>query len=121
MPFLPGYAAMPTTLLNAVLGLTRDDELVVRGPDRLAVVSPMFDEEEGAGPALRSLLRQSHPLDEIAISIHGGSDATPRVVADTLASAGYLRSEHRPIGYLDVTVDRWTPPGAGPEVTVLAA
>jgi cellulose synthase/poly-beta-1,6-N-acetylglucosamine synthase-like glycosyltransferase len=119
VPFLPGYAAMPTTLMNAVLGLTRDDELVVRGPDRLAVVSPMFDEEDGAGPALRSLLGQSHPPDEIAISINGGADATPRVVADTLTGAGYARVEHRPIVYLDVTIDRWAPPGEGPEVTVL--
>lgn len=119
MPFLPGYAAMPTTLLNAVLGLIPDDGVVVRGPDRLAVVSPMFEEEDGAGPALRSLLRQSHPVDEIAVSINGGEDATPRVVAETLADAGYLRSEHRPIAYLDVTVDRWTPPGDGPQVTVL--
>src|SRR5699024_3617938 len=80
MPILPGFVAMPTTLLNALLGLVPDDGLVVRGPDRLAVVSPMFDEEDGAGPALASLLSQRHPVNQIAISINGGRDRTAEVV-----------------------------------------
>ncbi len=119
MPFLPGYAAMPTTLLNAFLGLTREGELVVRGPDRLAVVAPMFDEEDGAGPALRSLLRQSLPPDEIAISINGGTDRTPEIVAETLLEHDYLHQEREWIRYLDVVVHRWGPSGDGPSVTVL--
>mgnify|MGYP006282202623 CR=1 FL=1 len=119
MPFLPGYAAMPTTLLNAFLALTSEAELVMRGPDRLAVVAPMFDEEDGAGPALRSLLRQALPPDEIAISINGGTDRTPEVVAETLAEHGYLHREREWIRYLDVVVHRWAPSDAGPTVTVL--
>lgn len=119
MPFLPGYTAMPTTLLNAFLGLTGEGELVVRGPDRLAVVAPMFDEEEGAGPALRSLLGQSLPPDELTISIHGGTDRTPEIVATTLVEHDYLHREHEWIRHLDVTVDRWEREGEGPTVTVL--
>src|SRR6056297_95550 len=110
---------MPTTLLNAFLALTREAELVVRGPDRLAVVAPMFDEEDGAAPALRSLLRQSLPPDEIAISINGGTDRTPEVVAETLQEHDYLHREREWIRYLDVVVHRWAPSGAGPAVTVL--
>ena len=37
MPFLPGYAAMPTTVLNAFLALTREAELVVISDDAEAL------------------------------------------------------------------------------------
>jgi cellulose synthase/poly-beta-1,6-N-acetylglucosamine synthase-like glycosyltransferase len=118
MPFLPGYAAMPTTLLNAVLGSTREGEAVVRGPDRLAVVSPMFEEEAGAGPALRSLLVQSRVPDEVAVSVNGGRDRTAEVVAATLREAGYRRADHEPMRGCDAVVDRWAPPSGLPPVVV---
>lgn len=119
MPFLPGIQAMPTTLLNATLGLTSDRSLPVRGPDRIALVSPMFDEEEGAGAALASLLAQWHPVDEIAVSINGGSDATPQVVATTLQAAGYELATMLAEGHQGATVARWAHPPGGPDVTVL--
>ncbi|HZJ10478.1 MAG TPA: hypothetical protein VFD39_12335, partial [Trueperaceae bacterium] len=62
---------MPTVLFNAALSQFPDAGLSVRGPDTLAAVTPMFNEESGAPRALASLLDQDDPLDEFAISING--------------------------------------------------
>lgn len=86
---LPGLMAMPTVLLNAALSLVRERGIVAVGPDRLAAFAPMFDEEAGAGRAIRSLLEQTEPLDELVLSINGGTDGTPEVVARTLAELGF--------------------------------
>ena len=89
MPQLPGLIATPTVLFNSVLGLAPEREVTVRGPDRVAVVVPMFDEEDGAEAALRSVLEQRSPADSVAVSVNGGSDATADVVANTLRRLGY--------------------------------
>ena len=91
MPQVPGVPLMPITLLNAALGMLPDRTLPVRGPDRIAAVVPMFDEEAGAARALASLLGQRVPVYEIVVSINGGSDRTPGVVADD-ARGGRLRA-----------------------------
>ncbi|HZW27249.1 MAG TPA: transglycosylase SLT domain-containing protein [Trueperaceae bacterium] len=88
IPF-PGLMAMPTVLLNAGLNLVRERGSVALGPDRLAVVAPMYDEEAGAERALRSILAQTEPFDELLVSINGGTDATPDVVAATLSDCGF--------------------------------
>ncbi len=110
---------MPTTLLNAALGLVPDRGLPVRGPDRLTAVVPMFDEELGAGRALTSLLDQREPVDEVVVSINGGRDRTPEVVAATLAAAGYACEADAPWGPSEVPRWRWRGAGARPPVVVL--
>ncbi|TVR94566.1 MAG: hypothetical protein EA416_03405 [Trueperaceae bacterium] len=76
-------------LFNAVVGLSSEREVTLRGPDRLAVVLPMFDEEGGAQAALLSVLAQRSPADAVVVSVNGGSDRTGDVVADTLRRLGY--------------------------------
>jgi len=119
MPQPPGISAMPTTLLNAALGCVPDRSLSVRGPDRLAAVVPMFDEEAGARRALASLLGQRVPVDEVVVSINGGSDRTPEVVAATLEGAGYARVGGGTWGPESVPVARWRHADQGPVVAVL--
>jgi cellulose synthase/poly-beta-1,6-N-acetylglucosamine synthase-like glycosyltransferase len=110
---------MPTTLLNAALGLVPDRSLPVRGPDRLTAVVPMFDEEQGARRALISLLHQREPVDLVVVSINGGRDRTPEVVADTLASEGYVCVSDGVWGPDDVPIRHWQPEGSRPPVAVL--
>lgn len=116
IPF-PGLMAMPTVLMNACLNLVRERGKVALGPDRLAVVAPMYDEEAGAARALRSLLAQTEPFDEVLVSINGGTDDTPAVVAATLAASGYAALE--PEALADCTVTRWRREGARTAVVVV--
>jgi cellulose synthase/poly-beta-1,6-N-acetylglucosamine synthase-like glycosyltransferase len=119
MPQVPGLPLMPITLLNAALGLLPDRTLPVRGPDRIAAVVPMFDEEAGAARALASLLGQRVPVYEIVVSINGGSDRTPVVVADTLAEAGYAPVARSRWGATHARVRWWWRLAGGPAVTVV--
>lgn len=116
IPF-PGLIAMPTVLLNAALNLVRERGHTVLGPDRVAVVAPMFDEEAGAARALRSLLRQTEPFEQVLVSINGGTDATPEVVAATLAELGF-EVQGREV-HVEHTRTFWRRPGSVTEVTVL--
>ena len=109
---------MPTVLANAALSFVPDRSIAVRGPDRVAVVSPMFDEEAGAEAALTSLLAQSEPLDELAVSINGGRDATPQVVRGALERHGFTRVHRGPAPGLEADFERWHR-AAGPAVVVL--
>jgi cellulose synthase/poly-beta-1,6-N-acetylglucosamine synthase-like glycosyltransferase len=119
MPQVPGVPLMPITLLNAALGLLPDRTLPVRGPDRIAAVVPMFDEEAGAARALASLLAQDVPVYEIVVSINGGSDRTPGVVATTLAEAGYAPVARSRWGVAAASVRWWWRLTGGPAVTVM--
>jgi len=119
MPQAPGVPLMPITLLNAVLGLLPDRTLPVRSPDRIAAVLPMFDEEAGAARALASLLGQRVPVFEIVVSINGGSDRTPEVVAATLAEAGYAPVARSRWGPMAIPVRWWWRLAGGPGVAVL--
>lgn len=114
---LPGLMAMPTVLLNAALSLVRERGIVALGPDRLAAFAPMFDEEAGAERAVRSLLEQTEPLDELVVSINGGTDGTPEVVARTLSALGFEAWDggSRP----DLQLTRWRKPGAHTAVEVV--
>lgn len=85
-----GFFTAPTVLFNTVLGLASEHEIAVRGPDRLAVILPMYEEEGGAQAALLSVLAQRTPADSVAVSVNGGTDATAHVVAGTLRSLGYV-------------------------------
>lgn len=109
---------MPTVLLNAALSLVRERGIVALGPDRLAAFAPMFDEEAGAGRAIRSLLEQTEPLDELVVSINGGTDGTPEVVTRTLADLGFEAWDggSRPDGQLT----RWRKPGCSTAVEVVS-
>lgn len=109
---------MPTVLANALLSFVPDRSWTVRGPDRVAAVSPMFDEEAGAEAALTSLLAQRAPLDELVVSINGGTDATESVVSATLDRHGYGCVYRGPAAGLDARLQRWHRRD-GPPVTVI--
>lgn len=109
---------MPTVLANALLSFVPDKSVPVRGPDRVALVSPMFDEEAGAGPALDSLFRQTEAVDELVVSINGGSDDTAGVVRATLTANDYRRVYHAPAADFPGSLERWHR-DAGPTVMVL--
>lgn len=118
MPHLPGLFAAPTVLFNAVMGLASERELVVRGPDRVAVILPMYQEEGGAAAALLSVLAQRTPVDGVAVSVNGGTDATAEVVQGTLQRLGYRRRAlPNPTGR-PARVALWQRPGGVP-VTVV--
>lgn len=119
MPQAPGVPLMPVTLLNAALGLLPDRTLAVRGPDRIAAVVPMFEEEAGAARALVSLLGQRVPVHEIVVSINGGSDRTPEVVVATLQEAGYAPVAESRWGRLAARVRWWWRLAGGPAVAVV--
>ncbi len=119
MPNFFGLSAMPTTLLNAALSTVPDRSLPVCGPDRLAVVSPMYNEEAGARRALASLLTQSSLPDELAVSVNGSSDGTHAVVTATLEEFGFERLARAPAPQLLATVERWRHPGKAMAVVVL--
>lgn len=114
---VPGLMAMPTVLLNAALNLVRERGSVALGPDRLAVVAPMYNEEVGAERALRSLLAQTEPFDQLLVSINGGTDATPEVVARTLGACGFAQVEAEE--HFDHELARWRKEGSPTEVVVL--
>ena len=108
-PFF-GMLASPTVLLNTALSFLPDRSLAVRGPDSLAVVSPMFNEEAGAAKALTSLLAQVEPLDEIVISINGGTDDTAGEVRRTLSAHGYEGGSSERLPAFAANVQRWQAP-----------
>jgi cellulose synthase/poly-beta-1,6-N-acetylglucosamine synthase-like glycosyltransferase len=116
---VPGFVAMPATLLHGLLGLVPWRRRVVRSDEPITVVSPMFNEEAGAEAALRSLLGQESPLDAVVVSINGGTDRTPEVVAETLHRCGYERASPTGTHGSDVRVTRWRGPAAEPPVTVI--
>jgi len=107
MPNFFGLSAMPTTLLNAALSTLPDRSVPVRGPDRLAVVSPMYNEETGARRALASLLSQRCLPDELAVSINGSTDQTHAVVSATLERFGFERRSVEGAPGLSATLERW--------------
>lgn len=109
---------MPTVLANALLSFVPDRSVSVRGSDRVAVVSPMFNEEAGAAAALDSLLAQTEPIDELAVSVNGGSDATSAVVRDTLVRHAFVRVYEAPAPDFAGRFERWHRDG-GPAVVVL--
>lgn len=79
---------------------------------------PMFNEEAGASTSLGSVLAQREAPDEIALSINGGVDATPRVVRETLAAAGYRLGQRLPLADPGSSVERWSA-AQQPRVTVV--
>jgi cellulose synthase/poly-beta-1,6-N-acetylglucosamine synthase-like glycosyltransferase len=118
MPQLPGLMVAPTVVFNAVVGLAPEREVTLRGPDRLAVVLPMFDEEGGAEAALLSVLAQRSPADAVVVSINGGSDRTGDVVAGALRRLGYRPEPRRERHGLGGRVTIWRRP-ARLDVTVV--
>lgn len=119
LPSLPGLLATPTVLANVLLSFTPDRSTVVRGRDRVGVVSPMFNEEPGARAALTSLLRQSVPFDELAISVNGGTDDTLAEIQTTLGEHGFGRVYSGLAPGLEASLERWYAPNR-PAVTVLS-
>ncbi|MFN2321765.1 MAG: glycosyltransferase [Trueperaceae bacterium] len=107
MPQIPGIAAMPTTIANAVLGAFPERTLAVRGPDRVVALVPMFEEEAGAERCLTALLAQHEPLDGVVVSVNGGRDRTATVVAATLVAHGYAIVDRRRWGPHGASVARW--------------
>ncbi len=118
MPTFSGLFTMPTVLLNAVLSLFPDNSVGVRGPDTLAVVSPMYNEERGAAGAVRSLLNQRVAPDQVAISINGGEDRTHEAVGAVLSSHGYRRHSLPTVPGLPAALESWRLDRGGLDITV---
>ncbi|HLU83508.1 MAG TPA: transglycosylase SLT domain-containing protein [Trueperaceae bacterium] len=117
-PFL-GMLASPTVLLNAALSFLPDRSIAVRGPDSVAVVSPKFNEESSAAVALTSLLGQTEPLDEVVISINGGSDGTAAEVHRTLSEHGFVGGNREQLPAFTAAVQRWHAATATTRVIVI--
>ena len=111
--------ASPTVLLNAALSFLPDRSIAVRGPDSVAVVSPMFNEESSAAVALTSLLGQTEPLDEVVISINGGSDGTAAEVHRTLSEHGFVGGNREQLPAFTAAVQRWHASTATTRVIVI--
>ncbi len=120
MPPLTGVLVTPTVMLNAALGGLREDGIAVVGPDRVAAVLPMYEEETGASAALASVLKQRHPFDEVVVSVNGGRDATLQVVDATLRAHGYHTCGAAPPPLPGAGAQRWLRPRGGPPVVVLS-
>ncbi len=103
---------MPTVLFNAGLNLVRDRSTPAVGPDRVAAVVPMYQEEAGAERALRSILGQSEPFDEVHVSINGCTDDTSAVVERALLDLGYEALAQTLQG--SETLTSWQRPGCAP-------
>jgi cellulose synthase/poly-beta-1,6-N-acetylglucosamine synthase-like glycosyltransferase len=111
--------ASPTILLNAALSFVPDRTIAVRGPDSVAVVSPMFNEEAGAARALTALLAQTEPLDEIVISINGGTDATAAEVRRTLEEHDFTPGSCERLPAFLASVQRWHAEGSSTRIVVI--
>lgn len=109
---------MPTVLANAILSFVPDRSISVRGPDRVGVVSPMFNEAAGAHAALGSLLAQTEPFDELVVSINGGTDDTLGVVRAVLEQHDFTKVYAAPAPDFGGNIERWHRPH-GPAVVLL--
>ncbi len=109
---------MPTVVANALLSLTPDSSVPVRGSDRVGVASPMFNEAAGAEAALASILTQNEQVDELAVSVNGGADDTATVVRATLVKHGFTKVYGAPAPDFPGSFERWYRDG-GPAVVVL--
>jgi cellulose synthase/poly-beta-1,6-N-acetylglucosamine synthase-like glycosyltransferase len=118
MPITPGFVAMPTVLVNSLLSLRKDRSYALRSKDTLATISPMYNEEKGAGQALASLLEQDSLPDHIVLSINGGTDATYEVVTRTLQERGFTRVDFRSIRGTGVGLEEWQISGLKVRVTI---
>lgn len=119
MPLAPGLVALPSVALNAALSLLPERTCAVRAPDRLAVIAPMYNEEAGAARALASLLAQSEPPEQLAVSINGGSDDTYGVVTRLLAARGFARRSAAPRPWLEADEEEWQSEAHPTRVTLL--
>lgn len=116
---IPGLTAMPTVLFNSALSLLPDRSLSVRGPDAVAAIAPMFNEESGAARAIRSLLSQDEPLDELLISINGGTDSTAQVVRTAVTELGFARADHSALPTMSAEFERWSNPASPTRLTIV--
>ncbi len=118
MAVTPGLVVMPTVLMNTVLSFVKDTGYSVRSPDSFAVISPMYNEERGAGQALSSLLEQDSLPEQIALSINGGSDRTYDVVAAVLEARGFSLVSTLALCDNTAILETWTSPSVDTVVNV---
>lgn len=78
----------------------------------------MFNEEAGAAATIASLLAQTEPAHEIALSLNGSQDRTGEVVRRALSEAGYALVHSTPMAERDAVIQRWHGE-ALPRMTVL--
>jgi cellulose synthase/poly-beta-1,6-N-acetylglucosamine synthase-like glycosyltransferase len=109
---------MPTVLANSLLSLVKDRSYALRSKDSLATISPMYNEEKGAGRALSSLLEQDSLPDHIVLSINGGTDATYEVVTQTLQERGFARVDFRSVREISVGLEEWKREGLELRLTI---
>lgn len=110
---------MPGIVLNSTLGLLPDRTRAVLTDESLAVVAPMYNEEEGARRCLASILRQQVAPEQIAISINGGRDNTYGVVETILREYGYTLSTADELTEMDARLERWLGGRGAEQVTVV--
>ncbi len=118
MAIMPGMVVMPTVLLNTVLSFVKDSGHAVRPPDSFAVISPMYNEERGAGQALSSLLEQDSMPEQIALSINGGTDATYDVVTGVLQARGFELVSTLALCDNTALLETWTSPSVDTIVNI---
>ncbi len=101
---------MPTVLINMALSFVKDKSYPVRSLDTVAVIAPMYNEEQGARGCLESLLNQDSAPQEIVISINGGKDNTDQVVTKTLIDHLYKIEINKSLGQLGAKMTVWRHP-----------
>lgn len=111
---------MPGTLLNAALGLLPDRTVAVTGPDTLAAIVPMYNEETGAHASISALLHQETPPDQIALSINGGTDGTYRVATGVLLENGYRLVSSAVPGGPEARLEHWRGDAGQPPVVLIS-
>ncbi len=119
MPLIPGMMVMPTVAANTVFSLLKDRSYAVHSPDSLAVVSPMYNEELGAGRALASLLEQEVMPQQLIISINGATDATYDVVTDVLKKKGFTFQGTRAWKKFSALHETWASSGFAIDVHIV--
>lgn len=118
MPIMPGLVVMPTVLMNTALSFVKDKGYTVLSPDSFAVISPMYNEEKGAGQALSSLLEQDSLPEQIALSINGGTDATYDVIAGVLAARDFVLTSTLALAENTALLETWTSPHVDTVVSI---
>ena len=116
---MPGLVVMPTVLANTLFSFINDGSYTVQSPDSLSVISPMYNEEKGAGQALTSLLEQDHMPEQIALSVNGCTDATYDVVSDTLKENGFVFEGTKALKHFNAILETWTSAAVNTKVNII--
>jgi len=93
MIYLP---TTPVTLTHIILGLLRLRKTtysIIAPYEKLSVIIPVYNEQEGIIETLQAILNQTEPPYQIIISDNGSHDKTCRVMDRFLLEKGYISRE----------------------------